>query len=32
MAAQALDITGRYKPDFVITHLFAAHRRSPSRS
>ena len=29
MAAQALDITGRYKPDFVITHLFG---RSPSVS
>ena len=29
MAAQVLDITGRYKPDFVITHLFG---RSPSVS
>ncbi len=29
MAAQALDITGRFKPDFVITHLFG---RSPSVS
>src|SRR5712672_3611012 len=27
MAAQVLDITGRYKPDFVIAHLFG---RSPS--
>jgi branched-chain amino acid transport system substrate-binding protein len=29
MAAQVLDITGRFKPDFVITHLFG---RSPSVS
>jgi branched-chain amino acid transport system substrate-binding protein len=29
MAAQALDITGRFKPDFVITHLFG---RAPSVS
>lgn len=29
MGAQILDITGRYKPDFVITHLFG---RSPSVS
>src|SRR6516225_5121815 len=29
MAAQVLDITGRYRPDFVITHLFG---RSPSVS
>lgn len=29
MAAQVLDITGRYKPDFVIAHLFG---RSPSVS
>jgi branched-chain amino acid transport system substrate-binding protein len=29
MGAQVLDITGRYKPDFVITHLFG---RSPSVS
>jgi branched-chain amino acid transport system substrate-binding protein len=29
MAAQVLDITGRYKPDFVITHLFG---RAPSVS
>jgi len=29
MAAQVLDITGRYKPDFIITHLFG---RSPSVS
>ncbi|MEZ5818011.1 MAG: ABC transporter substrate-binding protein [Hyphomicrobiaceae bacterium] len=27
MGAQALDITGRYKPDFVIAHLFG---RAPS--
>ena len=27
MGAQVLDITGRFKPDFVITHLFG---RSPS--
>ena len=29
MAAQVLDITGRYKPDFVIAHLFG---RAPSVS
>jgi len=29
MGAQVLDITGRYKPDFVIAHLFG---RSPSVS
>ena len=29
MAAQVLDITGRFKPDFIITHLFG---RSPSVS
>jgi len=29
MAAQVLDITGRFKPDFVIAHLFG---RSPSVS
>ncbi len=29
MAAQVLDITGRFKPDFVVTHLFG---RSPSVS
>ena len=29
MSAQVLDITGRYKPDFVITHLFG---RAPSVS
>src|SRR5205814_8600889 len=29
MGAQILDITGRYKPDFVITHLFG---RAPSVS
>jgi branched-chain amino acid transport system substrate-binding protein len=29
MSAQALDITGRYKPDFVIAHLFG---RAPSVS
>jgi branched-chain amino acid transport system substrate-binding protein len=29
MAAQVLDITGRFRPDFVITHLFG---RSPSVS
>ena len=29
MGAQVLDITGRFKPDFVITHLFG---RSPSVS
>jgi branched-chain amino acid transport system substrate-binding protein len=29
MAAQVLDITGRFKPDFVITHLFG---RAPSVS
>ncbi len=29
MGAQILDITGRYKPDFIITHLFG---RSPSVS
>ena len=29
MGAQILDITGRFKPDFVITHLFG---RSPSVS
>src|SRR5882724_3965444 len=29
MAAQILDITGRYRPDFVIAHLFG---RSPSVS
>jgi branched-chain amino acid transport system substrate-binding protein len=29
MGAQVLDITGRYKPDFVVTHLFG---RSPSVS
>jgi branched-chain amino acid transport system substrate-binding protein len=29
MAAQVLDITGRYKPDFIIAHLFG---RSPSVS
>src|SRR5204862_2979585 len=29
MAAQVLDITSRYKPDFVIAHLFG---RSPSVS
>lgn len=29
MGAQVLDITGRYKPDFVITHLFG---RAPSVS
>src|SRR5262245_29275439 len=29
MAAQVLDITGRYKPDYIITHLFG---RSPSVS
>jgi branched-chain amino acid transport system substrate-binding protein len=29
MAAQILDITGRFKPDFIITHLFG---RSPSVS
>ena len=29
MAAQILDITGRYKPDYIITHLFG---RSPSVS
>jgi branched-chain amino acid transport system substrate-binding protein len=29
MAAQILDITGRFKPDYVITHLFG---RSPSVS
>src|SRR6478672_3652437 len=29
MAAQVLDITGRYKPDFIITHLFG---RAPSVS
>jgi branched-chain amino acid transport system substrate-binding protein len=29
MAAQILDITGRYKPDFIITHLFG---RAPSVS
>jgi branched-chain amino acid transport system substrate-binding protein len=29
MGAQVLDITGRYKPDFIITHLFG---RSPSVS
>jgi branched-chain amino acid transport system substrate-binding protein len=29
MSAQVLDITGRFKPDFVITHLFG---RSPSVS
>jgi branched-chain amino acid transport system substrate-binding protein len=29
MAAQVLDITGRFKPDYVITHLFG---RSPSVS
>src|SRR5215475_7898725 len=29
MSAQVLDITGRYRPDFVITHLFG---RAPSVS
>jgi branched-chain amino acid transport system substrate-binding protein len=29
MSAQVLDITGRYKPDFIITHLFG---RAPSVS
>ena len=29
MGAQVLDITGRYKPDFVVTHLFG---RAPSVS
>ena len=29
MGAQVLDITGRYKPDFIVTHLFG---RSPSVS
>ncbi|MBL6651203.1 MAG: ABC transporter substrate-binding protein, partial [Reyranella sp.] len=29
MGAQILDITGRYKPDFIITHLFG---RAPSVS
>jgi branched-chain amino acid transport system substrate-binding protein len=29
MAAQVLDITGRFRPDFIITHLFG---RSPSVS
>jgi branched-chain amino acid transport system substrate-binding protein len=29
MGAQVLDITGRFKPDFIITHLFG---RSPSVS
>jgi branched-chain amino acid transport system substrate-binding protein len=29
MGAQVLDITGRFKPDFVVTHLFG---RSPSVS
>jgi branched-chain amino acid transport system substrate-binding protein len=29
MAAQVIDITGRFKPDFVVTHLFG---RSPSVS
>ncbi len=29
MAAQILDITGRFKPDYIITHLFG---RSPSVS
>jgi branched-chain amino acid transport system substrate-binding protein len=29
MAAQALDITGRFKPDFIIAHLFG---RAPSVS
>ena len=29
MGAQVLDITGRFKPDFVITHLFG---RAPSVS
>jgi len=29
MGAQVLDITGRYKPDFIITHLFG---RAPSVS
>ena len=29
MGAQILDITGRFKPDFIITHLFG---RAPSVS
>ena len=29
MGAQVLDITGRFKPDFVIAHLFG---RAPSVS
>src|SRR5262245_29190034 len=29
MAAQVIDITGRFKPDFIVTHLFG---RSPSVS